>query len=111
LSVIHSPLYNLDLHIQGVNLATSPSVENSRKLQQWAVEVVDALKRSHRENANRSRVLKASQRVPWPSLGPRERFTFGICAVPKPSARDVLGGFEPVVNYSVRPLASTGGPC
>ena len=38
-----------------------------------------------------------------------ERFTFGVGAVPKSSARDVLGGFEPVVNYSVKPLASVGG--
>ena len=38
-----------------------------------------------------------------------ERFTFGVGAVPKPPARDVLGGFEPVVNYSVKPLAFVGG--
>ena len=47
-------------------------------------------------------------RVP-PHLGSCERFTFGVGAVPKPAARAVLGGFEPVVNYSVKPLASVGG--
>ena len=43
---------------------------------------------------------------PW---GEGERYTFGVGAVPKSSARDVLGGFEPVLNYSVKPLASVGG--
>ena len=31
-------------------------------------------------------------------MGTCERFTFGVGMVPKPSARDVLGGFEPVVD-------------